>query len=199
MDDDTTSPERPPPGGPTEPPPPEGDRPFAPGRPTEPIRPQQGGTDPIPERVRQPIVVPHKVSTIAGLPRQLAIAAIVLLALAFVAGFFIGRALEGDEASEATPEAVGRRGACGKALTLSLQLGELQQQALANRTQAAQALAVGDEAQVQELNAALEPLAPALQGAQTQLDAAVEKCRSGGGGGKGKGKGKGGNGGQGGG
>jgi hypothetical protein len=200
VDDDTTSTEKRPSGGPSEPPEPpgpaEGERPFPPGKPTEPIRPQHGGTDPIPERVRQPIVVPHKVSTIAGLPRGLAIAAVLLLALAFVAGFFIGRALEGDEASEATPAAIGRRGACGKALTLSLQLGELQQQALANRTQAAQAIAVGDEAQVQELNAALEPLAPALQQTQTELDAAVDKCRSGGGG-KGKGKGKGGKGGQG--
>lgn len=180
MDDETT-----PAGGP---PPTEPGRPTGPGLPTEPIRPSQTGTEPIPERVRQPIVVPHPVSTIAGLPRPLALAVLVALAVALGLGFFIGRATEGgDEISPAAAKG-GRRGACGRALTLSLQVGELQKQALVNRTEATEALALDDEVEFQELGAGLEAISAAIQEAETQLASAVERCGSGGGG-KGKGDG----------
>lgn len=171
--------------------PPPGAMPPDPAGPTQPIRPSQGGSEPIPERVRQPIVVPRQETTIAGLPRAFAVAAIVALAVALVVGILIGRSLGGgDEAAEGA--ASGGRGGCGKALSLSLQVLELQEQALANRTQAAQAVAIGDEGQVQELNTVLESLGPAIQAAQAELGTAVEKCRSGRGGrGKG-GQGKGG-------
>ena len=157
-----------------------------PSGPTQPIRPTQGGSEPIPERVRQPIVVPHQESTIAGLPRAFALAAVVALAVAVVVGFLLGRSFGGGD-EEATDAAASRgRGGCSKALTISLQVVELQQQALANRTQAAQAVVIGDEAQVRELNSVLETLGPAIQEAQAKLEGAVAKCRSGG---EGKGKG----------
>lgn len=152
---------------------------------TQPIRPTQSGSEPIPERVRQPIVVPHQESTIAGLPRAFAVAGVVALVLALGAGFLIGRALGGDEAPAET--AAAGRGGCGKALTLSLQMVELQKQALVNRTQAAQAAALGDEGQVRELNSGLDALAPTIQRTEAELAEAVEKCRSGRGG-RGKGK-----------
>lgn len=185
MDDETPPTGRPTPTGgmpPTEP-----GRPTGPGLPTEPIRPSQIGTEPIPERVRQPIVVPHPVSTIAGLPRPLALAVLVALVAALGLGFFIGRATGGgDEISPAAAKS-GRRGDCGRALTLSLQVGELQKQALVNRTEATQALALGDEVKFQELGAGLEAISAAIQEAESQLASAVERCRSGGGGKKGKG------------
>jgi hypothetical protein len=174
------------------------DRPSDPGRtsmpptepidPTAPIRPQQGGTEPIPERIRHPIVVPQKESTIAGLPRALVIAAIVGLALAVLAGFLIGRSVGGGETT-AAPERAGRRAACERALTLSLQVSALQDQAIANRTQALQALVLGDEGQVQELADGLTAVTAAIEGTRSQLTPAVERCRSGGAGGGGKGKG----------
>jgi hypothetical protein len=173
-------------------PPDEPNVPSAPtGGPTEPIRPADPGTAPIPDRVRQPIVVPHKESMIGGLPRPFVIAAVVALAIVFVLGLFIGRASNGEGDAQPAAEG-GRRAACERALALSLQVSDLQRQALANRTQAAQALAVGDEAQVQELNSALEPVAAAIQDSEAQLTPAVERCQTGGGGAKGGGKGKGG-------
>ena len=139
------------------------------------------------------MIVPHQESTIAGLPRAFAVAGIVALVVALVVGFLLGRSLRGGD-DETTDGAAARgRGGCGKALTLSLQVMELQEQALANRTQAAQAVAIGDEAQLTELNGALETLGPAIQDARAQLDEAVAKCRSGRGGkgrgGKGEGAG----------
>lgn len=179
------------------------DRPPDPGRtsmpPTEPhgstmpIRPLQGGTEPIPERVRQPIVVPHTESTIAGLPRPLVIAVVGGLLLALLVGFFVGRSFGGDD-EEAAPAATGRRAACERALTLSLQISALQQQAVENRTLALQALALEDAGQVEELNGGLAAISTAIEETRAQLTPAVERCRSGGGGG-GKGKGKGGAGG----
>lgn len=171
------------------------DPPAGPGGPTEPIRPPDPGTAPIPERVRQPIVVPHKESTIAGLPRPLVVAAVVGLVLAVLVGFLIGRTVGGDEATPVGAERGGRRG-CERALALAIQVVEVQRQALANRTQFAEALAVDDESQVQELNAALEPLSIALRDAEGQLGPAVERCQAGGsragGGDKGNGSGNGG-------
>jgi hypothetical protein len=186
MDDDRTSD-------------PVGSRPTGPGRPaeprqpTEPIRPPDPGTEPIPERVRRPIVVPHQETTIAGLPRPLVLVAVVVLAVALVAGFLIGRATGGDEETSATSGKPGRRAVCEAALTLSLQVAELQRQALVNRTEAAQALAVGDDGRVQELNSELETISSAITEAEARLTPAVERCR-GGAGGKGKGGGKGGKG-----
>jgi hypothetical protein len=165
------------------------DAPSVPGGPTQPIRPPDPGTAPIPDRVRQPIVVPQKESTIAGLPRALVIAVAVGLVLALLVGFLIGRAMGGDEATPAGGERGGRRG-CERALALAIQVVEIQRQALANRTQFAEALAVDDESQVQELNAALEPLSIALRDAEGQLGPAVERCQAGGGRAKGGGKGK---------
>ena len=155
--------------------------PTEPLGPTEPIRPQQGGTEPIPERVRQPIVVPHKESTIAGLPRALVIAAIVALALAVLAGFLIGRSVGGKEAA-VSPQKAGRRAACERALTLALQVSALQDQAIANRTQALEALVVGDEGLVQELGGGLTAITAAIEETRSDLTPAVERCRSGGGG-----------------
>ena len=149
--------------------------------PTQPIRPTQGGSEPIPERVRQPIVVPHQESTIAGLPRAFAVAGIVALVIALAVGFFIGRSVGGDD--QGTAEGAESRGrGCGKALALSLQVLELQDQALEIRTQSVEAVAAGDEGRLLELNSTLETLAPAIQEARTQLDEAVEKCRNGRGG-----------------
>ncbi len=157
--------------GPTEPGPP-----SDPSGPTQPIRPTQAGKEPIPERVRHPIVVPRPESTIAGLPRAFAVAAVIALVVALVAGFLIGRSVGGD--GEPAGEAAARRGGrCGKALTLSLQLIELQKVALANRTQLAQAIALEDEGQVAEVTSTFEELAPALQEAEAGLGAAIEKCR----------------------
>jgi hypothetical protein len=173
-------------------PPDEPNVPSAPSGPTEPIRPPDPGTAPIPDRVRQPIVVPHKESTIAGLPRPFVIAAVVALVIVFVLGFFIGHAWDGDGQSPTSAAGGSRRAACERAVALSLQVSELQRQALANRTETAQAVAIGDESKVQELNAGLEPLAAAIQDTEAQLAPAVERCQSGGGGAKGGGKGKGG-------
>lgn len=167
----------------------EGRDPPGPSDPTEPIRPHQGG-DPIPERVRQPIVVPRPESTIAGLPRAFAVAAAVALVVALVAGFLIGRAVGGDDDTEAEGGGTARGGGCRKALSLSLQVVELQQQALVNRTEAAQAVALEDQGRVRELNSALEPLGAALQQAEGELGTAVEKCRSGRGGRGGRGGGE---------
>jgi len=162
---------------------------------TEPIRPLQTGTEPIPERVRQPIVVPRNESTIAGLPRPLVIAAIGGLVLALLVGFLVGRSLGGDD-EEAAAAATGRRAACERALTLSIQVSALQQQALENRTVALQALALEDVGQVEELNGGLAAISTAIEETRARLTPAVERCRSGGGGGgRGKGKGKGGAGG----
>lgn len=162
----------------------EGRGPPDPSEPTQPIRPHQG-REPIPERVRQPIVVPRPESTIAGLPRAFAAAAAVALVVALVAGFLIGRAVGGDGGTEAEGGGAARGGGCRKALSLSLQVVELQRQALVNRTEAAQAVVLEDQGRVRELNSALEPLGAALQQAEGELGTAVEKCRSGrGGGGK---------------
>jgi hypothetical protein len=147
-----------------------------PSAPTQPIRPQQG-SEPIPERVRQPIVVPRPESTIAGLPRPLVVAAAVALLVALGAGFLIGRAVGGAD-GPAEEGSAARGGACRKALSLSLQVVELQKQALANRTEAAQALVLEEEARVGQLNEALEPLAAALQQAEGQLVPAAERCRA---------------------
>ena len=155
-----------------------------PSAPTQPIRPSQTGGEPIPERVRQPIVVPHHESTIAGLPRTFAVAGLVALVVALGAGFLVGRSVGGDE--EASTAGAGRGGGCRKALSLSLQVVELQKQVIANRTEIAQAVAIEDGGQVRELTSAFEALAPAIQEAETQLTAAAEKCGSGAGGGKGK-------------
>ncbi len=162
---------------------------------TAPIRPLQGGTEPIPERIRQPIVVPHNESTIAGLPRPLVVAAVGGLMLALLAGFFIGRSVGGGDEPTA-PAATGRRAVCERALTLSLQVSALQQQALENRTLALQAVALADESQVEDLTAGLAAISTAIEETQAQLTPAVERCRSGGGkGGKGRRGGQGGNGG----
>jgi hypothetical protein len=157
-----------------------------PSAPTQPIRPSQAGSEPIPERVRQPIVVPHHESTIGGLPRAFVVAGVVALALALGAGFLIGRSFGGDDEARTGGVEAGRGGGCRKALSLSLQVVELQKQAITNRTQVAQAVALDDEGQIRELNSAFEALAPAIQEAETQLGAAVEKCQSGAGRGKGK-------------
>jgi hypothetical protein len=149
---------------------------------TQPIRPPQT-SEPIPERVRQPIVVPRQESTLAGLPRPLAVAAVVALAIALVAGFLLGRSFGGGDETEGA--AAGGRG-CRKALTFSLELVELQRQALANRTEAAQAVVLGDEDQVRELGSALEALGPAIQEAEGRLAVESEKCLTGTGG-RGKG------------
>ncbi len=159
--------------------------PTEPLHPTSPIRPQQGGTEPIPERIRQPIVVPQRESTIAGLPRALVIAASIGLALALLAGFLIGRSF-GDEAAS-PPERTGRRAACARALTLALQVSALEEQAIANRTEALQALVLGDEGKVQELADGLPAISAAIEGAKAQLTPAVERCRGGRGGGRGEG------------
>jgi hypothetical protein len=156
--------------------------PTQPLGPTSPIRPAQTGTEPIPDRVRQPIVVPHKESTIAGLPRALVIAGVVGLLLALLVGFFIGRSLGDEEAAEA-PQKAGRRATCERALTLALQVSALQDQAIANRTQALEALILGDEGQVQELTGGLTAITAATDETRAQLTPAVERCRSGGGGG----------------
>ena len=168
--------------------------PTEPLGPTEPIRPQQGGTEPIPERVRQPIVVPQKESTIAGLPRPLVIAAIIALAVAVLAGFLVGRSVGGDEPA-AIPEQGGRRAACERALTLALQVSALQDQAIANRTQALEALVLGDEGLVQELGGGLAAITAAIDETRSELTPAVERCRKGGGG-RGKARGGGGKGGR---
>ena len=154
----------------------EGRPPEDPSAPTQPIRPTQAGSEPIPERVRQPIVVPRPVSTIAGLPRPFAVAAGVALVIALGGGFLIGRAVGGGgEPSEAT---AARGGRCGRALALSLQLVELQKQAVTNRAQVAQAFALDDEGKVRELNTLYEALAPAIQESEAKLGTAVEKCHS---------------------
>ena len=150
--------------------------------PTQPIRPPQT-SEPIPERVRQPIVVPRQESTLAGLPRPLAVAAVLALAIALVVGFLLGRSFGGGDETEGA--SAGGRG-CRKALASSLELVELQKQALVNRTEAAQALVLGDDDQVRELATALETLTPAIQQAEGQLVAESEKCLSGEGG-RGKG------------
>jgi hypothetical protein len=111
---------------------------------------------------------------------------VVALVVALGAGFLIGRAVGGDEEAPSEAAGAGRGGGCRKAVSLSLQVVELQKQAITNRTQVAQAVALDDEGQVRELNSAFEALAPAIQEAETQLGAAVEKCRSGAGSGKGK-------------
>ena len=150
------------------------------GRP-DPIRPPQGGTEPIPERVRQPIQVPQKESTIAGLPRALVIAAVLGLAVAVLVGFLIGRAIGGEETA---PRALGRRAACERALTLALQVSALQEQAIANRTETLQVLVLGDQGAVEELADGLAAISAATDEARSELTPAVERCRSGGGGGK---------------
>ena len=163
---------------------------------TPPIRPPQTGTEPIPDRVRQPIVVPHKESTVAGLPRPLVVAALVALIAALLIGFLVGRSFGGGEES-AVPQKAGRRAACERALTLSLQVSALQQQAIDNRSQALQALVLEDEGQVQELAGGLTAITAATDETRAQLTPAVERCRSGGGGGgggkRGGGNGQGGN------
>jgi len=121
------------------------------------------------------------------------VAGVVALVVALAAGFLIGRSVGGGE--EAPTAGAVRGGGCRKALSLSLQVVELQKQAIANRTQIAQAVALEDGGQVRELTSAFEALAPAIQEAETQLAAAAEKCGSRAGGGKGKrrgGKGRGG-------
>jgi uncharacterized membrane protein YgcG len=165
------------------PPSPPGDspQPTQPLGSTSPIRPAQTGTEPIPDRVRQPIVVPHQESTIAGLPRALVVAGIVGLAAAVLVGFMIGRSLGGEETAEAPQP--GRRAACERALTLALQVSALQDQAIANRTEALQALVLEDEGTVRELAGGLSAITAATEETRAQLTPAAERCRSGGGGG----------------
>ena len=111
------------------------------------------------------------------------IAGIVGLALALLVGFLIGRSLGGEE-SAAAPEKAGRRAACERALTLALQVSALQDQAIANRTEALQALVLEDQGKVQELAGGLTAITAATEETRAQLTPAVERCRSGGGGGK---------------
>lgn len=133
-------------------------------------------------------MVPRKETTIAGLPRPLVIAGIVGLALALLVGFLIGRSLGGEESAEA-PQKAGRRAACERALTLALQVSALQDQAIANRTEALQALVLEDQGKVQELAGGLTAITAATEETRAQLTPAVERCRSGGGG-RGKNRGE---------
>jgi hypothetical protein len=167
--------------------PPEGPAPAPPTGPTEPIRPRPPANEPIPERVRQPIVVPHQVSTLGGLPRPLAIGAVIVIGIVFLVGFLIGQAIGGDDDEPAAVAAAGRRGACTRALTLTLDVIQLQRQAIVNRTTATQAIALGDDGRVEELNLELAQLSPVIQEAESKVTAAVERCRGGAGGGGGKG------------
>jgi hypothetical protein len=149
-----------------------------PGDPTQPIRPSQAGTEPIPERMRQPVVVPRSEPTIAGLPRGLVVAGAIFLGLALLGGFLIGRAAGGDEDPQGVAPA-GRRAACARALELSLQVVQLQEAALTNRTEAIRALIEGDRTDIQRLSGQFDELSQGLTQAHTRLSEGIERCRKG--------------------
>jgi hypothetical protein len=107
------------------------------------------------------------------------------LILALLIGFLVGRSLGGDDVG-AAPQKAGRRAACERALTLALQVSALQEQAIANRNQALEAIALEDEGKIQELAGGLSAITAATGETRAQLAPAVERCRSGGGGGGGK-------------
>ncbi len=171
--------------------------PTEPLRPTsrEPIRPDTRGTEPLAPTPRYGGSPPLRPSRRpAGLPGKL-LAVVVL----FLLGYLAGRATAPDAPAPAQQETArggGGGAACRRALDLSLQVNELQRQALANRTQFTQAALAGDQDAMATLNESLGPVSQQLQEAQGRLGETVVKCRSRqAGGGKGKGKGKGGAGG----
>ena len=172
--------------------------PTEPLRPTsrEPIRPDTRGTEPFappPRYGGSPPLRPSRRP--AGLPgKLLAVIGGVVLVL-FLLGYLAGRATAPEPPAPAQQEVArgGGGAACRRALDLSLQVNELQRQALANRTQFTQAALSGDQEAMATLNEALGPISQQLQQAQGRLGETVVKCRSRqAAGGKGKGKGKGG-------
>ena len=177
------------------------------GPPTEPLRPAEVGTEPIPEHARRPLVSPaqRREPTVAGLPTKLVAVAAFVVLLFFVLGFLAGRALGGDP-DEAAPasDAGGRaEAACGRAVSAALEMIEVQRAALANRTEFTEAAVTGDEGRMDELNEALGPLAEQVQQLEGRVSSAAAACEAGGGrkggkGGKGGKRGKGGGGGDGG-
>ena len=173
------------------------------GPPTEPLRPPEVGTEPIPEHARRPLVPPaqRREPTVAGLPTKLVAVAAFVVLLFFVLGFLAGRSLGGggDEAAPATEAAGGRaEAACGRAVSAALGMIEVQRAALANRTEFTEAAVTGDEGRMDELNEALRPLAEQVQQLEGRVTTAAAACeaggRKGGKGGKGGKRGKGGGG-----
>lgn len=91
------------------------------------------------------------------------VAAVVLVALAFVVGMFVGREVlneeNGSRQSEAAPaRELERIGRCGRALESAAELVAVQREALKNRASYTRALAEGDQDELKDLNATLRGL-----------------------------------------
>lgn len=156
-----------------------GTEPIAPGEPTPP--PPSGGYASIGSRRGGPV-----------LQRGRVIVAIVALVVAFVLGFFVGKsqAPEPTRGGGRVEKAAGggkqqqggkarprQRKACRRALDLSAQLIEGQQQALANQAALVQAIVAEEADQVQTLTATGEQLEAQIAQARADFDRALHRCR----------------------
>jgi hypothetical protein len=159
-----------------------GTEPIAPGEPSPP--PPPGGYASIRSRRGRPAI-----------PGGWVIAAIVVLVLAFVLGFFVGKGQapesargrdrveqpagkgkqQGGSGSQARRQ---RRKACRRALDLSSQVIEGQQRALENQAALVEAIVAEEAAQVEALTAAGEQLQAQIAEAQASLARTLQRCRA---------------------
>jgi hypothetical protein len=158
-----------------------GTEPIAPGEPSPP--PPPGGYASIRSRRGRPVI-----------PGGWVLAAIVILVLAFVLGFFVGKgqAPESARGGDRVERPAGkgkqqdgggqarrqRRKACRRALDLSSQVIEGQRRALENQAALVEAIVAEEAAQVEALTAAGEQLQAQIGEAQAALAQALQRCRA---------------------
>lgn len=99
--------------------------------------------------------------------------AALVLAAVFLIGFLVGRIGRGS-----VPEGPQGPPACRRAATLATRLLGLHRQAVANRMEFAEAVALGDRDRMAELNAELEELSAQGGEIQDRAERALDRCRS---------------------
>jgi hypothetical protein len=159
--------------------------------PTEPIAPRDpspppppGGYASIRSRRGGPVI-----------PGGLVIVAVVVLAVAFVLGFFVGKSqapetgARGDRVEQGAgkgkqQDGAGRearrkrRKACRRALVLSSQVIDGQRRALENQAALVEAIVAEEAEQVEALTSAGEQLQTEIAQAQAAFDQALQRCRA---------------------
>lgn len=143
--------------------------------------PRDPGTEPLPARTpesTEPLAAGHRPRP-PDRQRQLwLVAGVLALALAFFAGFLVGREQAPEPPQRAGPEAVaGRRAACGRALNLADRGLRVLQRALANRVALSQATARGDTDLIARFQQELELLSGRFDKIEPQLEKSTERCR----------------------
>jgi hypothetical protein len=130
-----------------------------------------------------------------GIPGGLVIVAIVILAAAFVLGFFVGKSQAPETAASTDRVEQGggkgqqqdgggrearrkRRKACRRAVDLSAQVIEGQRQALENQAALVEAIVAEQAEQAEALTSAGEQLRTQIAQAQAAFEQALQRCRA---------------------